>query len=218
MDTKNYRRAVKIIKRLKFHSTPAPLIDNIMNKIIIELETEHLLFCRFEENDAQAVFACCSNPNVSRFTSWDTHQSIEDSKNYIKWAKTRYSIEEGKIDICWALHLKDNHNLIGAIDFTQISTDAGRIDYMLTEAQWKQGIMTEAAIAVINWVFQQFPNFTKIESCGLTQNTGSIKVMQKSGMILEKKEMKILKKFRNKELEVSNYSITKEQWEKSNNL
>lgn len=45
---------------------PTPLIENKMSP---ELEIKRLLFYRFENNDAQAVFARCSNPNVSRFTS-----------------------------------------------------------------------------------------------------------------------------------------------------
>lgn len=179
----------------------------------LKLETKRLLLSRFQDNDLQAVFACCSNPNVSQFTSWNTHKSIEDSKKYISWAKSRYSFEVGNIDICWALRLKNNLNLIGAIDFKQVSSDTGRIDYMLTESQWNKGIMTEAAIAVINWVFEQLPNFTKIESSGLTQNAGSIHIMQKIGMIIEKKEMKVVTKFGHKEIEVSTYRVTKEQWE-----
>lgn len=59
----------------------------------LKLETKRLLLSRFQDNDLQAVFACCSNPNVSQFTSWNTHKSIEDSKKYIAAAE-----EIGKID------------------------------------------------------------------------------------------------------------------------
>ena len=38
----------------------------------------------FERSDAPDVFAYASNPNVARYTSWETHRTLADSEAFIE--------------------------------------------------------------------------------------------------------------------------------------
>ena len=44
-----------------------------------ELETGRLLLRRMRLDDAEAMFAYASDPEVTRYVLFDTHRSIEDS-------------------------------------------------------------------------------------------------------------------------------------------
>lgn len=59
---------------------------NLQNPLerLPELETEHLILRKINKQDIQDIYYYGSNPNVSQRVSWETHQSIADSKGQIK--------------------------------------------------------------------------------------------------------------------------------------
>lgn len=54
------------------------------------LETERLILRKLDIPDAQDVFEYAKNPEVTKYMTWETHKSVEDSKGYIHWALERY--------------------------------------------------------------------------------------------------------------------------------
>ena len=55
-----------------------------------ELETERLLLRRMRRDDAQAMFAYASDPEVTRYVLFDTHRSLEDSEAFLRFAVEGY--------------------------------------------------------------------------------------------------------------------------------
>ena len=47
-----------------------------------ELETDRLLLRKMRLEDAEAMFAYASDPEVTRYVLWDTHGSIEEYENF----------------------------------------------------------------------------------------------------------------------------------------
>src|SRR4051794_15606468 len=111
------------------------------------LTTDRLLLRPFTCADAADVFAYASNPNVSRYTTWQTHRSIADSEAFIGMVLGRPPDQHA-----WAILQRDDPVVIGAIEFG-LKPDAAeaQIDYVLAESFWNRGLMTEAARAVLHY-------------------------------------------------------------------
>ena len=182
-----------------------------MKKTLPELETKRLRLTSFNADDAEAVFAYASDPNVARYTSWLPHRSVANYASWIEFVTGRQNVEPGHLDCPWAIHKKESGAVIGCIAFKQTSESHGRIDYVLTESEWKRSLMTEAATAVLNWVFDRNPEIQEIESSGLTENTASCALLRKCGMARRKTERHRFQKFGGAEKEVSYFSITRDE-------
>lgn len=91
---------------------------------------------------------------------------------------------EGKSAI-WAITLKDNQQLIGAIGLSlQLQFSNAEIGYWIGKTYWNQGYCTEALKMVINFGFKKY-RLHKIYAGHFGNNPSSGKVMQKAGMICE---------------------------------
>src|SRR4051812_21962291 len=135
------------------------------------IETERLLLRPFDRADASDVFAYTSNPNVSRFTAWETHRNLGESLAFIEMVLGR-----GEREMTWAIRLRTNPTVIGLIEFGPTDQAEARIDYVLAEAFWNKGLMTEAAKAVLAWGLEHCPAVNAVASSAVTQNVGSQRV------------------------------------------
>jgi ribosomal-protein-alanine N-acetyltransferase len=55
------------------------------------LSTERTVLRPFTEADAEPLFEHARNPNVTRFTLWDAHRSVEDTRAFVRdYAVLRY--------------------------------------------------------------------------------------------------------------------------------
>jgi RimJ/RimL family protein N-acetyltransferase len=158
------------------------------------------------------VFACASDPEVARFTSCMPHNSPTDSTAWIERIKASDSLEASQRHHCWAIRLRGGDGTeVGAIEFVQGPVDMARVDFVLARPQWGKGLMTEALTVVIEWAFRTLPELCSIRSGGLAANIGSIRVMQKCGLSLEKDEYLAFPKFGGTH-EVLHYRIARDAW------
>ena len=148
------------------------------------IETERLVLRPFDRADAANVFAYASDPSVSRFTSWETHRTPDDSLAFIERVLGRPESE-----MTWAIRLRTSPKVIGVIEFGPTDQAEARIDYVLAEPFWNQGLMTEAAKAVLAWGLEHCPAVKAVASCAVTQNVGSQRVMEKCGLRCDRVQM-----------------------------
>ena len=48
------------------------------------LETTHLLLTPWREEDAEALYALASDPDIGPMWGWEPHRSVEDSRRIIR--------------------------------------------------------------------------------------------------------------------------------------
>ena len=149
-----------------------------------ELETERLLLRKISVNDAEAMYNnWASDDIVTKYVTWPTHQSVEDSKEILKMWESEY-----EQDNCyrWAIELKEEKKLIGDIDVCRISevNETAEIGYCISRDYWNRGIVTEAAKKVVEYLLKE-AGFYRIEAQHHLDNPASGKVMQKIGMKYE---------------------------------
>jgi len=117
------------------------------------METKRLVIRKLELTDLQDLFECSSNPEISKFTLWEAHTSIEASKDYLLKCLNQYSLGHAPV---FGMILKDKNKLIGTIGFGSINliSKVAEFGYALHLDYWNQNITTEATLAILQLVLQ----------------------------------------------------------------
>ncbi|SDZ86138.1 ribosomal-protein-alanine N-acetyltransferase [Thalassobacillus cyri] len=71
-----------------------------------ELETKRLILRKISLNDIEDIFAYGSNANVSQYVSWETHQSLEDARQFVEFVQEGYrlgkkSVMGNGVEVYW---------------------------------------------------------------------------------------------------------------------
>ena len=151
-----------------------------------ELLTERLILRKLKNDDVNSVFYNWANDSeVTKYMTWNAHKSIEDTKQIMNiWLK---EYEEPKT-IRYGITLKENRELIGAIDVIGYIENNPVIGYCLSRNYWNQGYMTEACRAVVDYLLAIGYNTIFIEAD--ERNVGSNRVIEKVGFKFTHKETK----------------------------
>lgn len=143
------------------------------------LTTPRLTLRPFALDDAEDMYTnWASDPEVTKFLTWPTHQSIAVSK----WVLNDWVPHYGEADYYhWAITL-DSH-AIGSIAVVNHDDLVGKahIGYALSRKMWHQGIMSEALQAVMDFLFDEV-GYQRIEARHDPRNPHSGGVMRKCGM------------------------------------
>jgi ribosomal-protein-alanine N-acetyltransferase len=149
-----------------------------------ELETGRLLLRRMRLDDAEAMFAYASDPEVTRYVLFETHRTVEDSEAFLRLAVEGY--ERGDFG-GWGVVLKDSGAFVGTcgMDVNYAPEHArAELGYVLSRDHWGRGLMTEAVRAVIRFGFGRM-ELNRIQARCIAENTASARVMEKAGMTYE---------------------------------
>lgn len=175
------------------------------------LETERLILRPLEMADAAAIFDYAKNPNVSRFTLWEPHESVKDSEAFLHdyvFAHYREKAPEP-----WAITLKsDPGRVIGTVGCFWVSETAGSMElaYALGEPHWRKGLATEASRAAIGYCFEELKPLRMQARCK-TENKASAKVMEKIGMRFEG-TLRSAILHRNRHWDMHYYAVLRDEW------
>lgn len=147
------------------------------------LETERLILRPLRMSDARDLFAYARDPQVSRHVLWETHESLRDSRQFLRGAIRQY--RQG-LPGSFAITLKGSGRMIGTIGFMWVNREysSAEVGYSLSREYWNQGIMTEALRRVISFGFQEL-RLNRIEAQHEVDNPASGRVMAHAGMQYE---------------------------------
>ena len=143
------------------------------------LETERLLLRRFSENDLYALFKIHSDKDVNTYLPWFPLQSIEEASIFLRerYLDTYRQPYGYKYAIC----LKNDNIPIGYVNIG--INEPHDLGYGLLKAFWRNGIVTEAANAVIHQVKKDgIPYITATHDI---KNPRSGNVMKRLGMLYQ---------------------------------
>jgi ribosomal-protein-alanine N-acetyltransferase len=147
------------------------------------LETERLILRKQRLEDAADLFAYGSDPEVFRYTGWETYTSLADARSFLESTLARY--ERGE-PAYWGIERRASGRLIGSIGFEWWAPEdfAAEIGYSLGRPYWNQGLMTEALRAVMRFGRDTL-DLHRIQARVEAENIGSRRVMEKCGMQYE---------------------------------
>jgi ribosomal-protein-alanine N-acetyltransferase len=144
------------------------------------IETQRLTLRRFQPSDAQAMFTnWAADPEVTQFLMFDPHTGIGDSQ-YVTdmWAKDALSESTYR----WAICLKDGDPIGSILVNVEWEDDyKAELSYAIGRAFWGQGYTSEAARAVVDYMFTR-TDIERIESYNAVANPGSGGVLRNAGL------------------------------------
>lgn len=143
--------------------------------------TERLTLRQFNINDAKDMFRWASNPEVVRYLSYYPHKNMDTTESILKdWIENYKNPSEYN----WAIVYNDI--VIGNIAVVLQDNEcyACHLGWQIDVPYWNKGIMTEAAGAVVDYLFDKV-GYDRIASGHDTRNIASGRVMEKIGMKLE---------------------------------
>lgn len=151
--------------------------------LLLTLTTERLLLRELQMSDAPDVFEYASNPEVTRYTSWSTHQTLADSERFLESVMVKYYTER---PMEWGIVHRTTSKLIGTCGLINWEPNHARaeIGYVLARPYWGMGYMTEAVQAVISFGFHAML-LNRIQATCMLENIASARVMEKVGMQYE---------------------------------
>ncbi|MBR1751046.1 MAG: GNAT family N-acetyltransferase [Ruminococcus sp.] len=145
-----------------------------------ELETARLKLRHVTENDVQDIYDCwASDPEVTKYLTWNAHKSIDETKEIMKFWLDEYKKPDR---YRYGIELKDSGDLIGMIDVVGFHNGAPVIGYCSGRAYWGNGYMTEALDAVVSELFEN--SFDTIVIEAVDENIASNMVILKNGFTL----------------------------------
>lgn len=175
------------------------------------ITTARLVLRRFTPEDAQAMFDTWANDErVTRFLTWDPHGTPELTRKLLDlWCG------EYEHDNCynWAMEL--DGQIIGNISVVRICerSEYADLGYCMGYDYWGRGLMTEAARAVIDYLFANV-GVNRISIGHAVGNPASGRVAQKCGLTYEGTKREFFKARNGEFLDISEYSILRSEWEK----
>jgi [ribosomal protein S5]-alanine N-acetyltransferase len=143
------------------------------------LETERLLLREIVKEDAQSIYDCFSNNDVTRYYGLDPLPSIEQAKELVEFFAKNYKEKRG---IRWGIEIKGRKEMIGTVGFNAWSPKHKRaeIGYELHPEYWRKGYATEAVSEVISYGFKEL-DLTRIGAIVFIENKASNELLTKLG-------------------------------------
>jgi len=140
--------------------------------------TARLLLRPPQLTDAQPIFdTYAQDPLVTRYLSWLPHQRIEETLAFMEHCIRSW--QDGA-SFPWVILRRDDGTLIGMIDAFPKDFRV-MLGYVLARPYWGQGYTSEAVRAVVDWFIAQ-PEIYRVWAICDTENIGSARVLEKSGM------------------------------------
>lgn len=150
------------------------------------LETERLYLREFTIDDTQLLLDLNSDLRVTKYTEKGPILTIEDAEKRLKTdILKQYEHKMGR----WAVHLRSNNEFIGWCGIKYIEKEnIVTLGYRFYHKHWGKGYATESAKASLEYG----TNVLKLKGIiakAMKENTASIRVMKKLGMVYLKDEI-----------------------------
>jgi RimJ/RimL family protein N-acetyltransferase len=145
------------------------------------IETDRLLLHRLRYEDAEEIFySYASKREATLYVSWPTHQSIKDTRTFLKYAAEAWALG---VEYSFGIRLKESNRFIGGFG---VINEKGRLQfgYIISPTQWGRGYATEACGKVLS-ILRGQPGIFRIWTFVDAENIASIRVLQKCGMAEE---------------------------------
>lgn len=146
-----------------------------------QFTTDRLLLRRLRYEDAEEIFyTYASKTEVTKFVSWPTHKTLQDTKNFLRYAVNAW--DQGT-DYSFSVRLKESNRLIGSFG---IINENGKLQfgYALSPTQWNKGYATEVCTRFMQMLRTQTGVY-RINTFVDAENVSSAKVLVKSGLVEE---------------------------------
>ncbi len=142
------------------------------------VETERLYLREMTIKDAESAYLLNLDLEVLKYTGDKPFKSIENAKQFLENYDHYKKYNFGR----WAVINKSTNEFLGwcGLKYTP-KLDEYDIGFRFFKKHWNKGYATESAKACLNLGFNKY-KITEIVGRAMTENIGSIKVLEKIGL------------------------------------
>lgn len=150
--------------------------------IPLPIRTERLLLRDLALQDLRALFACTSDPDVTRFMYY-APMSLAETEDYLQQL---IATQHERPRSSWHLAVvrASDQRVLGVCDVTCDTKGHADLGYMLAPFAWGQGYASEAACAMVRHAFETL-GLERIAGLCHTAHQASAHVLEKAGLVLE---------------------------------
>ncbi|MDB5098303.1 MAG: family acetyltransferase [Cyanobacteria bacterium RYN_339] len=147
------------------------------------LESERLLLRKIAPEDAPAMHAYTSDPEMVRHLPLNQTYTLEDAQRSVRGFMEMYAARKSAP---WGVSLKDTGEHIGICGFENwnAQTDRAEIGFIIAKSQWGRGYATEAAKRVMRFGFEVM-QLNRLEARTKSENIASKHVLARLGLQYE---------------------------------
>lgn len=140
------------------------------------IKTERLFLREIKKGDWRDMYRYTQKEEVAKYVTWNAHKSSKETKAVCNMWVDEYKSGE---KYHWAIVY--DGRVIGNIEVVKIVDGVAMLGWQIDSLYWNRGIMTEAAAAVVDFMFSEI-HVDAVEAAHIDKNIGSGRVMQKIGM------------------------------------
>lgn len=141
----------------------------------MKLETERLTLRRWTADDAAALYALASDPEIGSRCGWKPHESEAESAEIIRTVFAEPEV--------YAVVLRESGGIIGCAGLQPLegqSADCPELGYWLGRAYWGRALMPEAARLLMRRGFEEL-RVKELWCAHFASNAQSRRVIEKLG-------------------------------------
>lgn len=174
----------------------------------VELKTERLLLRPWRLTDVDDVLEFAADPEYARYTTTPQPYTRRDAEEWV----ARCVLASFETAPYFAI--VNGERVVGAISLTvNLQQLMAVLHYGLARSHWGQGLMVEAASALVSWAFETY-GLAKVYSNADVRNRQSWRVMEKLGMTREGLFRKH-RRIKGEQVDDVYYRLLHEEWEAS---
>jgi RimJ/RimL family protein N-acetyltransferase len=128
--------------------------------------------------DAPVVFdEYASDPQVAKYMTWTPHRSVTETEDFLGRCERVWS--DGSA-YPWSLWRKQDGAFVGLLEI-RVTPGAVNLGYALVRRWWRQGLMSEALLPVVQWALAQ-PTIDRVWATCDVENLASARLLERVGM------------------------------------
>jgi RimJ/RimL family protein N-acetyltransferase len=147
----------------------------------VSLDTPRLVLRELRDEDAPAVHAYASDPEVVRYLDWGPN-TAQDTAQFLDTARAaRHPVPRTLYHLA-IVHRPTGHLIGGCrIEIRSAARESGDLGYVLDRQAWGHGFATEATRALLAFGFRRLALHRIWATCDV-RNAASMRVLEKIGM------------------------------------
>jgi ribosomal-protein-alanine N-acetyltransferase len=146
-----------------------------------ELETDRLLLREILPSDAPAILRIFSDDRVTRYYDLTTYTALSQAEELVDFFDESFELERA---IRWGIERKADGVLLGTCGYIWLRPYRGEISYELHSDYWRQGYMSEAVDAILDFGYTEL-GLNRIEAPVLLDNIASSAMLTRLGFTQE---------------------------------
>ena len=153
--------------------------------IIPFITTPHVDLIELLPEHSKDVFDFASHEIVAKTVLWEAHRNVDDSIRYIQQVRNQTSSSPGSVFLSWGVRERETSKIVGLICLTQLAPIRAQIGYVFHYNHWNTKLPVSSIRAVLDYTFQSFLNFERLQCRCFPTNNSSIQLLEKVGFQFE---------------------------------